>query len=32
MNQAYARVNQPYDMSMLESALREMFGAQLYKK
>ena len=29
MNQPYARVNQPY--AMLTSALREMFGVQLYK-
>ena len=31
MNQPYARVNQPYATLMLESALREMFGVQLYK-
>ena len=31
MNQLYARVNQPYAMLTLASALREMFGVQLYK-
>ena len=31
MNQPYARVNQPYAMLTLVSALREMFGVQLYK-
>ena len=31
MNQPYARVNQPYATLMLASALREMFGVQLYK-
>ena len=31
MNQAYARVNQPYATLTLASALREMFGVQLYK-
>ena len=31
MNQAYARVNQPYTTLTLASALREMFGVQLYK-
>ena len=31
MNQPYARVNQPYATLMLTSALREMFGVQLYK-
>ena len=31
MNQPYARVNQPYAMLMLASALREMSGVQLYK-
>ena len=31
MNQPYARVNQPYATLTLESALREMFGVQLYK-
>ena len=31
MNQPYARVNQPYAMLTLPSALREMFGVQLYK-
>ena len=31
MNQPYARVNQPYGMLTLASALREMFGVQLYK-
>ena len=31
MNQPYARVNQPYAMLTLASALREMFGVQLYK-
>ena len=30
MNQPYARVNQPY-ATTLASALREMFGVQLYK-
>ena len=30
MNQAYARVNQPYATLTLASALREMFGVQLY--
>ena len=29
MNQPYARVNQPY--ATLTSALREMFGVQLYE-
>ena len=31
MNQPYARVNQPYATPTLASALREMFGVQLYK-
>ena len=31
MNQPYARVNQPYAALSLASALREMFGVQLYK-
>ena len=31
MNQPYAHVNQPYAMLTLASALREMFGVQLYK-
>ena len=31
MNQPYARVNQPYTTRTLASALREMFGVQLYK-
>ena len=31
MNQPYARVNQPYATLTLASALREMFGEQLYK-
>ena len=31
MNQPYARVNQPYATLTLPSALREMFGVQLYK-
>ena len=31
MNQPYARVNQPYATRTLASALREMFGVQLYK-
>ena len=31
MNQPYARVNQPYARLTLASALREMFGVQLYK-
>ena len=31
MNQAYARVNQPYATLKLASTLREMFGVQLYK-
>ena len=31
MNQSYARVNQPYATLTLASALREMFGVQLYK-
>ena len=31
MNQAYACVNQPYATLTLASALREMFGVQLYK-
>ena len=31
MNQSYAHVNQPYATLMLASALREMFGVQLYK-
>ena len=31
MNQSYARVNQLYAMLTLASALREMFGVQLYK-
>ena len=31
MNQPYARVNQPYATFTLTSALREMFGVQLYK-
>ena len=31
MNQTYARVNQPYATLTLTSALREMFGVQLYK-
>ena len=31
MNQLYARVNQPYATLTLASALREMFGVQLYK-
>ena len=31
MNQPYARINQPYVTLTLASALREMFGVQLYK-
>ena len=31
MNQPYAHVNQPYATLTLTSALREMFGVQLYK-
>ena len=31
MSQPYARVNQPYATLTLASALREMFGVQLYK-
>ena len=31
MNQPYARVNQTYATCTLASALREMFGVQLYK-
>ena len=31
MTQPYARVNQPYATLTLASALREMFGVQLYK-
>ena len=31
MNQPYARVNQPYATLTLTSALRKMFGVQLYK-
>ena len=31
MNQPYARVNQPYATLTHASALREMFGVQLYK-
>ena len=31
MNLPYARVNQPYATLTLASALREMFGVQLYK-
>ena len=31
MNQPYARVNQPYATLTLASALREMFGVQLYR-
>ena len=31
MNQPNARVNQPYATLTLASALREMFGVQLYK-
>ena len=31
MNQPYARANQPYATLTLASALREMFGVQLYK-
>ena len=31
MNQPYAHVNQPYATLTLASALREMFGVQLYK-
>ena len=31
MNQPYARVNQPYATLTFASALREMFGVQLYK-
>ena len=31
MNQPYACVNQPYATLTLASALREMFGVQLYK-
>ena len=31
MNQPYAHVNQPYAMRTLASALREMYGVQLYK-
>ena len=31
MNQAYARVNQPYATLTLASGLRAMFGVQLYK-
>ena len=31
MNLPYARVNQPYTTLTLASALREMFGVQLYK-
>ena len=30
MNQPYTRVNQPYATLPLASALREMFGVQLY--
>ena len=31
MKQAFARVNQPYGTLTLASALRKMFGVQLYK-
>ena len=31
MNQLYAHVNHPYATLTHESALREMFGVQLYK-
>ena len=31
MNQLFACVNQPYAMFTLASALREVFGVQLYK-
>ena len=31
MNQSYARVNHPYATLTLASALREVFGVQLYK-
>ena len=31
MNKPYARVNQPYATLTLASALRKMFGVQLYK-
>ena len=31
MNQPYARVNQPYATLTIVSAMREMFGVQLYK-
>ena len=31
MNQPYARVNQTYTTLTLASALREMFGVQMYK-
>ena len=31
MNKPYARVNQPYAMLTLASAVREMFTVQLYK-
>ena len=31
MNQPYARVNQPYATLTLASALRKMFGVQLYQ-
>ena len=31
MNQPYASVNQPYATLTIASALREMFGVQLYK-
>ena len=31
MNQPYTRVHQPYATLTLASALREMFGVQLYK-
>ena len=31
MNQPYARVNQPYATLKLASALRKVFGVQLYK-
>ena len=31
MIKPYARVNQPYAILTLASALREMFGVQLYK-
>ena len=32
MNQPYARVNQPYAMLTLASALREVFGSAIVQK